>query len=236
MGVFQDKKLEELDWMTQITETIDSDLNTTLAKLPDRTEVTVAHIMAGNNGYMSCSARDVLGKFIPETCGGFNNLFWDEERLLYKCFKFETDGEVEMDLRRDCLSGKISLVKVVQSLSDEELLPLMGTKGIDSIGRGKDYDETHLARMNEILDLLGECGDDMRGRSTKNKIIAIKNRLKTIFKTNEWRIRDMTLANKISLWIKGYIGDGNLACLTNLCKLKVMTHTNMPIYSVKEEV
>jgi hypothetical protein len=86
-----------------------------------------------------------------------------------------------------------------------------------------------------MLDLLGGCNEDIKNRSAKKKLIAIKLRLTQIFKTNEWRIRDMALSNKVGFWIAGYISTGNLACLTNLCKLKVMTHNNMPIYSVKEE-
>ena len=84
--------------------------------------------------------------------------------------------------------------------------------------------------------ILGGCGEAMKNKSGKKKVTAIKERLIKIFETNEWRIRDMALANKVGFWIKGYISGGNLADLTNLCKLKVMTHNNMPIYSVKEEV
>ena len=40
MGVFDDKKFEELDWISQATEPMDSQLNDVLAALPDQVEIT----------------------------------------------------------------------------------------------------------------------------------------------------------------------------------------------------
>ena len=59
--------------------------------------------------------------------------------------------------------------------------------------------------------------------------------LDNIFKNNEWRIRDTSLANKMCTWIKLYAEDGNLAAFNNFCKLKVMTHNGGPIYSIEEQ-
>jgi hypothetical protein len=236
MGVFDDHKLEQLDWMTQMTETIDSDLNSLLAKLPDRTHMTVKEIIeSGGSSYMTLSVRDVVRKQIRRIDQQIT-LAWDEETILYKCFQFEVTGEPEIDLQSEVLTGGVAIVKVIQTLSDEDLQQLMGKRGIEALGRRRDYSNgVSIERMNEILDMLGKCEEDMRNRSVKKKAERLKSRLREIFQTNEWRIRDMQLANKVGLWIRGYLRDGNLADLVNLTKLKVMTHNNMPIYSVKEE-
>ncbi len=134
--------------------------------------------------------------------------------------------------------GKIALVKVVPTLSDEELQAFMGMKGIEEV-RMLDCGEAeswNLERINEIIDVLGKGDDEKRNRSYRKKMRHIEVRLKEIFTTNEWRIRDMELANKVGHWITRYIEHGNLAALTNLCKLKIMTHDgNTPIYSMEEE-
>lgn len=238
MGVFDDHKLEQLDWMSQMTETIESYLNLILAKLPERVVITAKDIISENNSsYMSLSISSIIDNDIHRLGKPFN-LSWDEERLLQQCFTFECSGEPEIDLRHGTLSGEISLIKIKQTFSDEDLQPLMGRKALEIFGRASEYgnSDAPIERLNEILDILGGCGEAMKNRSGKKKAFAIKARLSLIFSTNEWRIRDMTLANKVGIWIKGYITNGNLADLTNLCKLKVMTHNNMPIYSVKEEV
>jgi hypothetical protein len=238
MGVFDDHKLEQLDWMSQMTETIESYLNTVLSRLPDRVVVTYRDIIErGSSPYLSFSVRDVVSVYIQKA-GEEYKLSWEEQNLLGDCFTFEIKGGPEIDLRKRSLSGEIALIKIKQTFSDEELQPLMGKKGYEAIGRASDYgnSEAPVERLNEILDLLGGCSEHMKNRSGKKKVIAIKDRLGQIFRNNEWRIRDMALSNKVGFWIKGYIVNGNLADLTNLCKLKVMTHNNMPIYSVKEEV
>lgn len=232
MGVFDDKKLEQLDWMTQITETIDSDLNGLLARLPDRYEIPVFNIIENNaHSYLRIDVSNVVRDLVYKA--GESKLSWQELSLVESCFRLQTEGELEFDLRTKNSTGKIYLVKVKSTLSDEELQPLMGAQGISGINsRACDS----LERANDVLDLLGKCSEEIKGRSVKNKVRKIRHRLEEIFQTNEWRIRDANLANKVGSWVQGYLENGNLACLMNLGKLKVMTHSNMPIYSIKEEV
>ena len=236
MGVFDDHKLGQLDWMTQMTETIDSDLNTLLSKLPDRTLVSAKEIIeSGGSSHLSLSVRDILNKLISKADSNIS-LSWEESTCVHRCFTFELKGDVEVDLRTGILSGEIYLVKIVSTLSDEELIPMMGKRGLDAVGRLRDYHgEVNIDRLNEVLDILGGCTEAMRTRSAKKKLQRVKTRLEEIFKTNEWRIRDMNLANKVGQWIRSYVISGTLSDLVNLTKLKVMTHSNMPIYSVKEE-
>lgn len=240
MGVFDDHKLEKLDWMTAMTETIESHLNDLLSRLPDRTLVSPqAIIEASSSSYLSFSVRSAMHELNRQHQREINYyLSYEEERLLLECFEFQVTGEPELDLRTGTLTGgTIEVVKIKNAFSDEELQPIMGQRGLEELGRGRDYTgpDAPFERMNEILDILGGCQEALSSRSGKKKINAIRDRLKKIFTTNEWRIRDMALADKVGKWVKGYISEGNLADLTNLCKLKVMTHNNMPIYSVKEE-
>jgi hypothetical protein len=238
MGVFDDHKLGQLDWMTQMTETIDSDLNALLAKLPDRTLISAKKIIeSGGSSYLSLSVSTIVVEAISQIDKNLT-LTWDEQASITGCFKFEIVGEPELDLKTGILSGgEIAMVKHVQTFSDEQLQPLMGKRGIDVLGRSRDYnsDNGQVERANEILDILGNCAGELKHRSFRRKISSIKNRLHQIFTTNEWRVRDMNLANKVGYWIKDYIERGTLSGLTNLYKLKVMTHNNMPIYSIKEE-
>lgn len=242
MGVFDDTKFEQLDWMTQMTETIDSDLNGLLARLPDRKVISKEEIIeACSSSYSSSLSVGTVVREMVKDLGTDHKyaLSYEEDAQLRKCFKLQTDGTVEVDLEKNSVVGEVAIVKVVQTLSDEELQLFMGHKGIESLRRLDSNADSQalgaLERYNEILDILGGCEEHMRNRSMRKKTNALVDRLRKIFATNEWRIRDMGLANKISFWIKGYINDGNLPCLMNLCKVKAMTHSNMPIYSVVEE-
>jgi hypothetical protein len=242
MGVFDDTKLEQLDWMTQMTETIESDLNLVLAQFPDRYEIKAQDLIKGNaHSYMSFSVRNTLATIAYSLTRNTaqRRLSWEEDKLMTKYFKLEVEGEPILDLTNETMyGGRIFLVKTVSTFSDEDLQPIMGLGGITELRRlvRNSSSQEHTERANEILDILGNSKDSAKSKSFRKKIDGIEDRLRTIFKTNEWRIRDMALADKVGLWISGYITNGNLADLTNLTKLKVMTHNNMPIYSVKEEV
>ena len=234
MGVFDDKKFEQLDWMTQMTETIDSSLNELLARLPERTEIDSKTLLNQlGSSYLTLSISSVVRELTKNHIK--SNLSYDEQQTIDNCFKFETDGEIELNAETQSVSGKIYLVKVVPTLADEDLQGMMGAKGIEAVGNLTRNCALNFDRLNEILDILGNCAEAMRCKSGKKKVRAIQDRLRKVFSTNEWRIRDMDLSNKVGYWIWNYVQDGNLADLTNLCKLKVMTHNNMPIYSVEEE-
>ena len=238
MSIFDDKKLEKLDWMTKITETIESELNTILSKLPD--EIVIDKTIINNSVLCSYSrsitASAVLNPFISKVVNG-GDLSYDDYDKLYKCFMFEVSENSVYNATTQELVGEIKLIKTTATFDDESLQKTMGIKGITSIrevlwGR---TDSATAGRMNEVLDLLGGCEEDRKGRSVRKKTYVIQRRLKTIFANNEWRIRDAELADKVGFWISSYIKTGNLAAFTNFCKLKVMTHNNMPIYSMEEE-
>ena len=238
MGVFSDQKFEKLDWMTQMTETIDSEINGLIATLPDRIEFNVDSILAAtdSNYGMYLSVSNTLDTLITGVCDQSSRLrpTWEEQRQIERCFKFEISENFELNFKTKKMAGSLALVKIVQTLEDDELQKMLGSKGIDLLQRG-NWNEGCIPRMNEMLDVIGGCEAAMKNRSCRKKIDAMCARLRDIFRTNEWRIRDMELSNKVGRWIKDYIVNGNLAALTNLCKLKVMTHNNMPIYSIEEE-
>ena len=236
MGVFDDKKFADLDWMTQITETIESELNVILAKLPDRVEIDKKSLEDYiYDGYGMCfNTRTVIRTFLAPLRTEYK-MSWEDEQRLVGCFKLEASSDLIIDYEIDTFEGELALVKVVHQFEDSELQKTLGQKGIESLRR-LELSDACIPRMNEIMEVLGGCEKDLKNRSARKKLAATSRRLRQIFEENEWRIRDSALADKVSFWIKDYIVKGNLAALTNFCKLKVMTHNNMPIYSVEEEV
>ena len=235
MGIFDDKKFEQLDWMTQITETIDSELNGLLARLPDEKTFDMQSLLALlDNSYSLSISSGNLVRLLLREIEPLKYMDYTEETRLIECFKFECSDRIELNFDTMEMTGSVKLVKVTKTLEDEDLQKMMGHKGLESL-RYVDLDVTMCGRANEILDLIDAHKDCVRTRSINKKVRAVRDRLRVIFTNNEWRIRDMDLADKISLWCRDYIRDGSLAALMNLAKLKVMTHNSMPIYSIEEE-
>lgn len=243
MGVFDDKKFEQLDWMTQITETIDSDLNGLLARLPDRLTFDMGSLLLyiEDSYSMSLSTDSVVRRLLRTAKHQMEvetnkkiKITWEEERKIFGCFEFEVEEGTEVDFENKTMIGSFTLVKNTPTLDDTDLQSLMGREGLDDL---RNTRATNPVRMNEVMELLGGIKPDyFKSRSVMAKKRAIHQRLEVIFKTNEWRIRDMELANKVCKWLCNYMISGDLASMANFCKLKVMTHNNMPIYSVEETV
>jgi hypothetical protein len=162
------------------------------------------------------------------------NLSWSQREELVKCFSLEREGEPILNFVEQTISGGlVKVIKASTTLDEHVLEKLLGREGIDAV-RGGYVPQDSGTRMNDVMELLGSCEDGLRSRSPRNKRRYLYDRLVKLFKNNEWKIKDTTLANKVGFWIRDYIVDGNLASYSNFCRLKVMTHKGQPIYSMEE--
>lgn len=233
MGVFDDKKFEELDWISQATEPIDSELNEILSLIPDEIQVDFPTYvkMVGDSHSLDLNIDRMISFAVVEATG--KSLTWEQKHAIHDCFEIQMDETIYLDFERKTIDGSIRLVKVQTTMDEKVLANLLGKEGIQAVG-SMYFHRDGLSRANEIMELLGKCEKGLRTRSERNKRHVIKERLTILFKDNEWNIKDTELANKVGIWIKEYVVHGNLAALSNFCRLKVMTHKNQPIYSMEE--
>jgi hypothetical protein len=234
MGVFDDKKFEELDWISQATEPIDSELNEILAALPDDLTIDFETYksMVGDNYTMDLSLDRIVSYLVKHHAA--KTLSWSQKNVIVPCFSIEMDETVYLDFESKRISGDIKVVKIQSTMDEKVLEGLLGKEGIDSV-QSMFFSGPGIGRANEVMEILGGIEDAaFKTRSERKKKHFLVKRLVTLFKTNEWKIKDTELANKVGRWIKEYIVDGNLASFSNFCRLKVMTHKDQPIYSMEE--
>jgi hypothetical protein len=237
MSVFQDKKFEELDYVSQLIEPIDSQLNVLLGKLPDEFIIdapTIFHMMkARGSTYINKSSilDYLIGKFnLIELVQSMRTT----RDAIEDCFELEVNENIIVDFDEKSLSKPIKFIKIVQNLDDRFLEKILGQEGLHSVYACCSINMSNYHRVNEIMEMLGGCDSGFKTKSYKKKRSIILHRLETIFKKNEWNIKDTELANKVGFWICSYIENGTISALSNLCRLKVMTHSGNPIYSMKE--
>lgn len=236
MGVFDDKKFEQLDWISQATEPIDSQMNDFLGKIPDVVKIDFQLYKKIANFGPDISIGQIILS-MKEKYAPYSELSYGQVSVLDKCFKLEfSTNEIIIDFENEIISGgEITLIKLNSTMDEKILENILGQEGIESLHPSIMHGSTDsLSRANEIMELLGNCENGLKTRSDRKKRGAILNRLNDLFKNNEWNIRDTELANKVGYWIRDYIMDGNLAAFSNFCRLKVMTHKNQPIYSMEE--
>lgn len=236
MGVFDDEKYEGLDWISQATEPIDSKLNEVLQLIPESVGVDlpllkeIAHEWGMNIGLVQMVAF-MSNKYARAY------LSYSQLEILKDAFEmkvFPEGAKILIDFETNTMTGgEFKLVKTKSTMDESALKKSLGLEGITELHWVR-MDNESIPRMNDILELLGRADEALKSKSLKNKWSFVRLRLKTIFANNEWNIRDTELANKISRWIKAYVVDGNLAAYSNFCRLKVMTHKELPIYSMQE--
>ena len=153
MGVFDDKKFENLDWISQATEPIDSKLNEFLGKIPDEIDINYASYVSiiQSNRSGSLSIKDVIQYLNMQYCGGIS-LSWDDRSTLSDCFEFQMpEGEVIIDFKQgEIKKGSLKIVKTQNTLDEKVLEGMLGKEGIHSL----NYIRVNLLRANEVMELL----------------------------------------------------------------------------------
>lgn len=228
MGFFDDEVYENLDWLSQATTPLVFSGNKILNELPNHLSIdkqTVFKNVSRCNMQVDTFVTEMLGSSKSGMC---HELF----NLISNCYVFKAEGDVIVDPIND-LCPIIYIEKIKQSFSEKEVMQYVQGR-LYIMRDGKD-----IGRINEILDLIGYKPQpnekNLRSsRSSRKKMMGVTRTLRDIIVSNKWEIRDADLIVSFINWVRQYIDDGNLAALTNITKLKIMTHKKQPIYSIKE--
>jgi hypothetical protein len=231
MGVFDDKKYDELDWISKAVEPLESHITAIFGSMPDEYVFTFEDMnnlvdTAGHNVYAS--------EMVEFVCKKMGLIFtYEEKNFISGFFKSEVAPGTVIDYAKGTLSGSIALRKTCEVIEDAKLIQSFGIKGREAISALNTLDGKEASdRLKEIAELIA-CKEKLSGRMA-SKVREVGSRYTEIVQNNEWNIRSSILADKVGLWIHKYVKHGDLSALCNLTKLKVMTHKKLPIYSVEE--
>ena len=231
MSIFHDKHYAQLDWVSQAVQPIETPINAILEKLP--AEMRIDYEMVTSYSPQGEVTIDVAVYHMRNKWAN-TSVTWREQMLIDDCFAFDLRSEeLILNLEDHTLTGELYVVKTKFTVDEDLLQRTLGEHGRDELGR-MDLYSLDIPRMNEMLELLEGCEDSLGSRSTRVKKNAMVSRLRKILMDNEWRIRSTELANKIGIWMKKYIETGDLAALSNITRVKVMTYKEGPIYSIEE--
>ncbi len=236
MGLFEDKKYDSLDWMSQAVEPVETDFPGVFLTIPETFELDFnTYKVLSDSYYNNDISIDLVLLHIKDLYFK-REMSQAEYNLLKSRFDLQFDPGTEVDFEEKVIRGSIRLVKKNQPIEEKDLIRLIDGDVEHTLGRFAMFNNNvDISKINEILEILGGISpEDMKIRSSRSKLRVIAKRMKAIFEEDEWRIRDITLGKKISKWIVEYITSGNLAALSNLCRLKLMTHSGKGIYSIEE--
>lgn len=234
MDLYGQEQYEELDWITKAEAPLEYKSNVILNYFDEKTEIPHEFIM--KEVISSSWSEFHLFSAIRYACQAKNITYHGEVSNhihdIGSCFKLVLDGEpIELDVENDKITGgKVYLIKTKNYFEEEELLKQIKDAAYALLRR---LEKNSVSRMNDILELLG----DQRGRKNKSmniKMERVRVAYGDIVKDNKWNVKNGDILIHAAGWIKDYINTGNTASYANFCKLKVMTHGNVPIYKMEE--
>lgn len=238
MSIFDDKKLNEFDELTQLIEPFVFPVNAALNKFPKEVILDYDDICNLNSDgdisgtiYMSTLLTNIDSKLKLDI--GFNINHDDNFK---NKFELEIIGGTTIDYANGILTGEIKLKKQDGTYSDKEIKDIMinefSQRAFSGIRKQKDAPASRFAELAETCGILSGM-KQLRGFGEKKRFI--QEHLKGELESNKVRIRDVSLASKYGRWINKYLRDGNMTALKNIALLRIMSYSDKAIYSIQEE-
>lgn len=150
-----------------------------------------------------------------------------------------------LNIKTKELSNPIKLTKIKDCLEDDEIKHYILNRTHRDILLRSSFSEgsAAISRANNLIDIFRHSRIDPNafkqirsGRSIRKKVAYIHSLVKDIIRNDEWCIRNADLVFKIAEWTNQYMNEEKIHAITNLTKLKCMTHRKSPIYSMEESV
>lgn len=244
MGSLKDEAFEKLDYLSQLTEIVIAPQNELLAQFPDRVELTLEQIKG-----IKATNWSGLG-FRFETSSALlaikGEARWIDLQKLTKYFTFEASPDLQIDFANNTMTGKLSLVKLVNQIEDKEVLEFAVNDACSILNsyswKSKKTNEKLVTVLNTIESGRGTAWwisvqNDKTHRSiTRQGYDELVKLFREIILENKWRIRDVKIIVKLGEWVNSYLADATDTSLglVNLVKLKIMLEKDLPIYSIGE--
>jgi len=230
MSFLKDAKWDEMDWLNKAVEPFTFSLNQTLEKIPSTYVVRYDEIVNHVGSYsvdFSTLVRNMLesAKLTEEELSLVSLV--STEAL----FSIHVEPDTTLDLDAKTINGALTVSKKIESFSDDhvaELIPRLVHQFLYS-----SWGKADSSRLNEVMDIL-DCKEARKTSSSKKKKRGLELYLLKTFRDNTWNIKNVDLIIKFLQWIIQYIDSGDRCSLANLSKLKCMTYSGNPIYSMEE--
>jgi len=229
---FADKKYQQMDWISQAVSPWEFDLLPIIAAMPDKIEITPELLL--KRACFVSGDMDIIPSLTQSAAKLGHDLSQYPTHLYPWNNLFQIHGETDaiVDFESMTLSTSIAIIKVKPTLDDSDCCECASRIIRDKISWNFEIKQPDLVRAGEIMDLLGINPGAARGG--RNRRQEIRGALIDIMEQDKWRIRNMKLVHKIPEWVIDYINNGKLDSMANFAKLKVMTHSGQPIYSMSE--
>lgn len=241
--IFKDKVYDEMDDISRLIEPYEYSVNAEISQMPEEIEITAEDLINMKMYGRGLSPSSILIKTAKELnllalASSFRNGSY------YKFYSptiipnFEDEVPIGIfNVDDKTMTHRIVLKKIKDSY-DEKELQVLAVEFIAEHFRSLEYipaSKIDKSRLNELAQLFN-CPESMKERSSSKKIRLLRTKVTTMMKDGSLDIRDIDLANRFGNWFKLYVLDGNLPALTNLTKIKIVSHNKRPIYSIEEEV
>jgi len=221
--MFEDKVFDDLDDISKLIEPYVYSVNDEVAKLPNEIDLDYGFII--NEIREHYRSAPVIKESNALGYKGYS-------RAYAPFYTVECSNNSLIDTDNEKLNATIKLVKTKKMYSEDDMKSMISSAVSDITNNKHTWS---MPRANDIADTFDIANaKKTRSFSTKRRLIMIA--IRDMLEKDTLKIRDVDLMYRFIGWISAYIENNNLGAMSNICKLKVLSHKKRAIYSIMDEV
>jgi hypothetical protein len=244
MGLFDDKKYDDMDDISKMVEPWESGFDDILCKLPDVFKVPPEVIVASVSSHKMDDyiSNTIFKTFLNEkeiqllSSSELLSRPWSSKKSAYEDALYEpeiTTDSLTYDTLTHEVKGELVYRKTLLKMDEDRLKKLILSKIDYKLFRNRSgvYLLKETKALYEAL-----TGKHLASKKRAEVFNETEKEIYAIFSEDKFRIRSYDLAIKFLHWCDLYCRYGDTASMANIMKLKIMTHSGRAIYSIEEEV
>lgn len=243
MGLFDDKKYESMDEISQMIEPWENPYDSILEKLPDEYEIEPRIILRHVNAYEVDVAfiKHLLNKYLTqdEIVVLLNARLTEKDykngKYIPGLYDVNISGDFSINSVTQEITGSLKLVKTIKNMSEAKLKEKILYTADRCLFVKRSADSYKADSMRTIYEVVTGKPYQSDTRSKKDLISEVKKELINLIAEDRWRIRSFNLYIKLIHWFESFNTMGSSASIANIMKLKIMTYNGRAIYSIGEE-
>lgn len=240
MSAFLVGHKDNADWLQQALESyVARDIDSILSSIPDNLKIqdnptyrfisidTEHQVLRHSSRTLSIHLDRVMRFLVEKYSNCHITLQLYHQRILETALRVSI-----VDLPTDIYNGSLKITKNIDNSKYQHIvkqsMPEAATTPLRSLDGSESFD-----RVNKVLSILGDGRHGILSHSSTDKHQLLISRVENIITNDEWKIRDLSLAESLGSWIFGYVKYGDQDSLDNLLRLRSLVDEDVCLYSMR---
>ena len=233
MDILKDEIYDNLDWLSQTTQTIMSKEMESISKIPNEFVLTYNEIV--KHFVANLPNSSTINNIISDRFGNMSHITDIDD-----IFNLEISTDFYIDLDKEIMGGSVKIIKETKILEKELQAHIqhkftITIRNVSRLYGHRRAPKEVVKQARTLVKMMTNKAKLYKSTSFKKLVLTYGELVLNDMLSKNSKIKNLDLQKKIGSWTEEYLYSENISGLANLYRLKTMYNmSDNPIYSIQE--